>query len=509
MLTLNDGRKEMYQWDIGRIATIDVECDVVHFSNLKYGASLSVEVKNGEVAIPNKLLTSGEPIYCWAFVSDENGNYTKQEQTLNVNKRAKPSDYVYTETETLTWKSLDERITELEKGGTTSTMTGATADTDGASGLVPAPKAGEQEKFLRGDGTWADVIASGGLTSAQISALDGLFKIAAYTEGPSTAYSAFKSAFGISDSGGGESGGGGETEKTLESISATYTGGDVEVSTALSDLIGITVTATYSDGSTETVTGYTLSGEIAEGENTITVSYSGLTTTFTVVGIASENNGWTDGVPYAIEWIDGYAIDHNGSMGAGEAGSVYELSGRSVTDYLPCNGANRISVTNMYTNYGSFYYDENKVYIDRYVQNDVSDTEPVVLRNAYYVRFQKVTTKDASAIPHNDPILTENTSFEPGKHYRLSWKDGYTLNNGVESENMYNSTSDYAFCYGATELQYSQTTRTIFFFFDSEKNFLESIIRQNKTEPITIPSGAKYFRTTGTIYKSNDWVTLA
>lgn len=155
MLTLNDGRKEMYQWDIGRIATIDVECDVVHFSNLKYGASLAVEVKNGEVAIPNKLLTSGEHIYCWAFVEDENGKYTKQEQTLNVNKRAKPSDYVYTETETLTWKSLNERITKLESG-TPSTMTGATAETDGASGLVPAPKAGEQNKFLRGDGTWAE-----------------------------------------------------------------------------------------------------------------------------------------------------------------------------------------------------------------------------------------------------------------------------------------------------------------------------------------------------------------
>ena len=113
MLTLNDGRKEMYQWDIGRIATVDVECYAVHFSNLKYGGSLSVEVKNGEVAIPNKLLTIGEPIYCWAFVADENGNYTKQEQTLNVNKRAKPSDYVYTETETLTWKSLDDKINAL------------------------------------------------------------------------------------------------------------------------------------------------------------------------------------------------------------------------------------------------------------------------------------------------------------------------------------------------------------------------------------------------------------
>ena len=118
MLTLNDGRKELYQWDTGRTATVDIDCDVIHFANLKYGESLAVEVKGGEVSIPNKLLMSGEQIYCWAFVQDESGAYTKKEQTFTVIKRAKPSDYVYTETETLTWKSLDERITELEKGGT-------------------------------------------------------------------------------------------------------------------------------------------------------------------------------------------------------------------------------------------------------------------------------------------------------------------------------------------------------------------------------------------------------
>lgn len=33
-------------------------------------------------------------------------------------------------------------------------MAGATASADGKSGLVPEPTAGEQEKFLRGDGTW-------------------------------------------------------------------------------------------------------------------------------------------------------------------------------------------------------------------------------------------------------------------------------------------------------------------------------------------------------------------
>lgn len=35
------------------------------------------------------------------------------------------------------------------------TMAGASADTDGTSGLVPVPHAGDQNLFLRGDGSWA------------------------------------------------------------------------------------------------------------------------------------------------------------------------------------------------------------------------------------------------------------------------------------------------------------------------------------------------------------------
>lgn len=79
-----------------------------------------------------------------------------------------------------------------------------------------------------------------------------------------------------------------EPEVTLTRISATYSGGSVFVGTAVSDLTGIVVTAHYSDDTSETVTGYTLYGTIAEGSNTITVSYGGKTTTFIVVGIADE-----------------------------------------------------------------------------------------------------------------------------------------------------------------------------------------------------------------------------
>lgn len=49
-------------------------------------------------------------------------------------------------------------ITNLGIPGTNTTysnMTGATADRAGTDGLVPAPAAGKQGQFLRGDGTWA------------------------------------------------------------------------------------------------------------------------------------------------------------------------------------------------------------------------------------------------------------------------------------------------------------------------------------------------------------------
>ena len=47
-----------------------------------------------------------------------------------------------------------------EKNGyliTIADMTGATDSVDGKAGSVPAPKAGEETKFLRGDGKWATI----------------------------------------------------------------------------------------------------------------------------------------------------------------------------------------------------------------------------------------------------------------------------------------------------------------------------------------------------------------
>ena len=72
--------------------------------------------------------------------------------------------------------------------------------------------------------------------------------------------------------------------KTLESISSTFSSSAViTTDNVLDDLRPyLTVRATYSDGSTNTITNYTLSGSLNVGTNTITVTYSGKTATFTV-----------------------------------------------------------------------------------------------------------------------------------------------------------------------------------------------------------------------------------
>lgn len=105
----------------------------------------------------------------------------------------------------------------------------------------------------------------------------------------------------------------------LVSISVTYEGGTVPQGTALNSLTGITVTAHYYDGSTETVTGYTLSGSIAVGSNTITVSYGGETATFTVYGEST-----------AERTLDSITATYSG--GAVPVGTLVEsLSGITVT----------------------------------------------------------------------------------------------------------------------------------------------------------------------------------
>ena len=74
-----------------------------------------------------------------------------------------------------------------EGGAGASVMVGATSDADGASGLVPAPAAGDQGKFLAGDGTWK-MPESGGGSGNQYSCNEYTFTAEITADGTVSSY---------------------------------------------------------------------------------------------------------------------------------------------------------------------------------------------------------------------------------------------------------------------------------------------------------------------------------
>lgn len=115
----------LYQWEIGRQIQIvplrKMAITSVHFSNLGDTEALVVKPKeaNGMLVadVPNILLQSGANLVVYTVNVDESRVETLQNCVFPVRERAKPADYVYTETEVLNYSNLAERIEEIEKNG--------------------------------------------------------------------------------------------------------------------------------------------------------------------------------------------------------------------------------------------------------------------------------------------------------------------------------------------------------------------------------------------------------
>ena len=115
MLTLNDGRTELWQWDTGRTLAVDADCSQVHFSNKVFGRSIDVDVVDGIAIIPDILLQTDKDLNVWAFVGAAENGYTKISKTFKVNRRNKPADYVFTPPEQTTLAELVERLDRIEE----------------------------------------------------------------------------------------------------------------------------------------------------------------------------------------------------------------------------------------------------------------------------------------------------------------------------------------------------------------------------------------------------------
>ena len=115
MLTLNDGRSELWQWDTGRTLAVDVDCSQVHFSNKVFGRSIDVDVIDGTAIIPDVLLQTDKDLNAWAFVGTAENGYTKISKTFKVNRRNKPADYVFTPPDQTTLAELSGRLDRIEE----------------------------------------------------------------------------------------------------------------------------------------------------------------------------------------------------------------------------------------------------------------------------------------------------------------------------------------------------------------------------------------------------------
>lgn len=118
MFSILDGRKHFFQWDLDRkLIVADKSIEEVHFSNRREGEALvCATYLDGEVLlvdVPNILLQDNWRIFVYAY--DE--NYTKHECEIEVYRRSKPADYIYTETEVKNYDDLAQRIEQIEENG--------------------------------------------------------------------------------------------------------------------------------------------------------------------------------------------------------------------------------------------------------------------------------------------------------------------------------------------------------------------------------------------------------
>jgi hypothetical protein len=109
MFKIEDGREHFFQWDLDRRLIIDdPEVTEVHFTNRTTTSALVCETytENGKtlVNVPNILLQTDWHIQAYAY----DGKHTKHSICYIVTSRSKPTDYVYTETELLSYKELAE-----------------------------------------------------------------------------------------------------------------------------------------------------------------------------------------------------------------------------------------------------------------------------------------------------------------------------------------------------------------------------------------------------------------
>ena len=166
--------KDLFQWSRDIVLKFDpiYAGEEAHFSNNKINSLNKKIDENGEVTIPNILLTESTPIEVYLFIIDEQEQYTKKKKILPVIARPKPEDYIYTEEENKIWDNKvdifqgeenSRKILSTDENG--KVVAEINVDEIITNKDIPLPTSADNGKYLgceNGAATWMPVEAPGG-----------------------------------------------------------------------------------------------------------------------------------------------------------------------------------------------------------------------------------------------------------------------------------------------------------------------------------------------------------
>lgn len=112
---------ELFQWDLNK--KIPCSFPEAHFACIGSKDALIVKTNGGNAQIPNVLLQEGKDIMFWFM----EGGAVADSGRIRIITRAKPADYVYTETEVITFESLVAKVEDVIAKANTAVDNATTA----------------------------------------------------------------------------------------------------------------------------------------------------------------------------------------------------------------------------------------------------------------------------------------------------------------------------------------------------------------------------------------------
>ena len=247
------------------------------------------------------------------------------------------------------------------------------------------------------------------------------------------------------------------------------------------------VTATWSNQTTSTVASsdYTLSGTLTAGTSTITVSYSGQTTTFNVTVTKSMCIAYSFG---DIPWTSG-KIDDTGAFVSDSSRSTWD-------EFIPAEYRTGFAIVD------SAGTKPNNVYLSEFDSSESflgnQSAAQAVFEQNTNTKYVKLSVASSVAVNSNMFLKMEQTSESSA----LIYSDTYLDSSGNATTTAGTACTDFidvsAYTNPVFVLQ-SYSGGIVLCFYDSSQTFISRKATGSGLASGTIPSNAKYFRISCTV----------